>query len=290
MPSIVVSTSRRSLATLVDDHVADGDVVFLGGFGHAVPYALGHELIRAGRRDLTICRSGADILADQLIAAGCVSKVVFGWIGNPDVGIAHSFRRAIASGAIVWEEWTNWSMALRLQSAAWGVPFLPARVLLAGDAPRVLPELETIECPYTGEVLAAIPALEPDVALIHAQRADADGNVQLWGVIGDTVVGALAAKRIVVTVEEIVDRSVVQETPNLTVLPAHRVTEVMEIPWGAHPSYVDGRYGRDDDHFRRYDEVSRTSEGVNEYLDTWVRGVTRDDYLEMVDRTRLAWT
>ncbi len=132
----MASTSPRSLATLAADHVADGDTVFLGGFGHAVPFALGHELIRAGHRDLTICRSGADILADQLIAAGCVSNVVFGWIGNPDVGISHAFRRAVAEGSIAWEEWTNWSMVLRLQAGASGVPFLPARVLLAGDGPQ----------------------------------------------------------------------------------------------------------------------------------------------------------
>ncbi len=282
------STSRRSLASLVADLVADGDVVFLGGFGHAVPYALGHELIRAGRRDLTICRSGADILADQLIAAGCVSKVVFGWIGNPDVGIAHAFRRAVDAGAIEWEEWTNWSMVLRLQAAAWGVPFLPARVLLAGDAPTVLADLLPIDCPYTGEELAAIPALEPDVAILHAQRADERGNVQLWGIIGDTVVGALAAKRVLVTVEEIVDASVIEADPNRTVLPAHRVTAVAAVPWGAHPSYVDGYYTRDDEHFRRYDQVARTPDGIGEHLARWVH-VTRDRYLSLVDRETLAW-
>lgn len=282
------STSRRNLATLVADHVADGDVIFLGGFGHAVPYALGHELIRAGRRDLTICRSGADILADQLIAAGCAAKVIFGWIGNPDVGIAHAFRRAVDAGTIDWEEWTNWSMVLRLQAAAWGVPFLPARVLLAGDAPAVLPDLLPVDCPYTGEELAAIPALQPDVALVHAQRADPQGNVQLWGIIGDTVVGALAARRILVTVEEIVDSSVIEADPNRTVLPAHRVTAVAEVPWGAHPSYVAGYYTRDDEHFRDYDRAARTADGLDRHLATWV-SVGREEYLDQVDREALAW-
>jgi glutaconate CoA-transferase subunit A len=285
----VASTSPKSLATLAADHVADGDVVFLGGFGHAVPFALGHELIRAGRKDLTICRSGADILADQLIAAGCVSKVVFGWIGNPDVGISHAFRRAVADGTIEWEEWTNWSMVLRLQAAASGVPFLPARVLLAGDGPRELPDLATVRDPYTGEELAAIPALRPDVALVHAQRADPEGNVQLWGIVGDTVVGALASDRIIVTVEEIVDTSLVRETPDRTVLPAHRVTEVVEVPWGAHPSYVDGYYTRDDDHFRAYDRISRTVEGTEAYLREWVYGVSRERYRSSIDRDALAW-
>ncbi len=158
-----------------------------------------------------------------------------------------------------------------------------------GTAPSELADLATVRDPYTGEELAAIPALEPDVALVHAQRADPDGNVQMWGIVGDTVVGALASKRIVVTVEEIVDRSVVRESPNRTVLPAHRVTEVLEVPWGAHPSYVDGYYTRDDDHFRDYDRVSRSAEGTEAHLDEWVRGVTREEYLAAIDRDGLAW-
>lgn len=283
----MTGTSRKSLEHCVAEHVDDGDTVFLGGFGHAVPFALGHELIRAAKRNLVICRSGADILADQLIASGCVSSVIFGWIGNPDVGIAHAFRRAIAEGSISWEEWTNWSMVLRLQAAAWGVPYLPARVLLAGDGPDVIDALERVTCPYTGEELAAIPALEPDVALIHAQRADERGNVQMWGVIGDTVVGALASKRIIVSVEEIVDSSVIDSSPNRTVIPAHRVTAVCEVPWGAYPSYVESFYTRDDEHYVEYDLRSRTAEGVQEHLERWVN-VDRGSYLSMIDQRHLA--
>lgn len=285
----MTGTSRRSLAHCVAEQVDDGDTVFLGGFGHAVPFALGHELIRAGKQSLVITRSGADILADQLIAAGCVSSVIFGWIGNPDVGIAHAFRRAVADEIISWEEWTNWSMVLRLQAGAWGVPHLPARVLLAGDGPDVIHGLERITCPYTGEELAAIPALQPDVALIHAQRADERGNVQMWGVIGDTVVGALASKRIVASVEEIVDNSVIDSSPNLTVIPAHRVTAVCEVPWGAYPSYVEGFYTRDDEHYVEYDVKSRTAEGVQQHLARWVN-IDRDTYLSMIDRRQLAVT
>lgn len=287
MPLTVTSTNPRSPENAIAELVADGDTVFLGGFGHAVPFALGHELIRAGKHNLTICRSGADILADQLIAAGCVSKVVFGWIGNPDVGISHSFRRAVASGTLDWEEWTNWSMVLRLRAAAMGVTFLPSRVLLAGDSPGVLTDLRRIACPYTGEEFSAIPALEPDVALIHAQRADKDGNVQLWGVIGDTVDGALASRRIVVTVEEIVDREVIRSSPNQTMIPAHRVSAVAVVPWGSHPSYVEDYYTRDDDHFRDYDRSSRTAEGTREFLNAWVYDVGRNEYLGRVDTAGL---
>jgi len=160
--------------------------------------------------------------------------------------------------------------------------------LLAGDGPSVLPELQTINCPYTGEVLSAIPALAPDVALVHAQRADRHGNVQLWGVIGDTVVGALASKRIIVSVEEIVADAVIRSAPNLTVIPAHRVTAVCEVRWGAHPSYVEGHYTRDDDHYISYDATSRTVEGAAGHLDRWVHGPTRQEYVEMIDTDRLA--
>lgn len=281
-------TSRRSLETAVAENVSDGDTVFLGGFGHAVPFALGHEVIRSERKDLTICRSGADILADQMIASGCVRSVIFGWIGNPDVGISHAFRRGVADGTITWEEWTNWSMVLRFQAAASGVPFMPSRVLLAGDAPNVLPGLEYITCPYTGERLSAIPALAPDVALIHAQRADHHGNVQMWGIIGDTVVGALAADRIVVSVEEIVHPDVIAADPNRTVIPAHRVSAVCEVRWGAHPSYVEGRYVRDDAHYIAYDATSRSAEGSAHHLERWVTDVTRDQYLSMIDTDGLA--
>ena len=284
----MVSTKLTSLENCGAELVADGDTVFLGGFGHAIPYASGHELIRAGRRDLTICRSGTDILADQLLTAGCVKKVVFGWIGNPDLGISHAFRQAVREGSIEWEEWTNWSMVLRFQAAAMGVPFLPARVLLAGDIPGQLPDLETVACPYTGEPLAAIPALEPDVAIVHAQRADLEGNTQMWGVVGDTVAGALAARRIVVTVEEIVGGEVIRSSPDRTVIPGHRVTAVAVVPWGAHPSYVEGYYTRDDDHFRHHAETSRTLEGREAYLDRWVRGVDRERYLSMIDCEALA--
>jgi glutaconate CoA-transferase, subunit A len=286
----VTSTSRTSLASAVAEHIPDGATVFLGGFGHAVPNAAGHELIRAGRRGLTVVRSGCDILVDQLIAAGCVERVVFGWIGNPGIGLAHAFRRAVAAGTVSYEEWTNFSLVLRLEAARLGVGFLPARVLRGGDARAVLPDLRDVTCPYTGEILTAVPALRPDVAIVHAQRADTHGNIQLRGVIGDTVTGALAADAVVATVEEIVAPEEILDTPNDTVVPAHRVAAVVEIPWGAHPSYVHGHYRRDDRHYRDYDAAARTEEGLAAYLDRWVHGLAdRDDYVAGLDRAGLAW-
>lgn len=277
------------LEDAVAAHINDGDTVFLGGFGHAVPTAAVHEIIRQGRRDLTIVRSGCDIAVDQLIASGCVSRLVFGWVGNPGVGLAHSFRRAYADGSIEIEEWTNFSLVLRLEARRLGVPFLPARILQPGDARSALPDLEDVRCPYTGETLTAVPAIAVDVAVVHGQRADSAGNIQLWGIKGDTVTGALAADRVVATVEEIVASDVITDSADLTVVPAHRVAAVSAVPWGAHPSYVDGYYGRDDRHYLDYDQASRTIEGVTEYLQEWVHArSSRDAYLARVAVAELA--
>jgi glutaconate CoA-transferase, subunit A len=285
---MVRSGPLTTLDRAIASHVRDGDTVFLGGFGHAVPTAAVHELIRQGRRDLTVVRSGCDIAVDQLIAAGCVSRLVFGWVGNPGVGLAHAFRRARAAGAIETEEWTNFSLVLRLEAQRLGVPFLPARILRAGEGGTVLPDLADVTCPYTGEALTAVPALHVDVAIVHAQRADEDGNLQLWGVRGDTVTGALAADRVIATVEEVVARDLVRATPNLTIVPGHRVAALAEVAWGAHPSYVDGYYGRDDAHYLAYDATSRDEAALDAYLDEWARGPSSaSDRLTRIPRATL---
>jgi glutaconate CoA-transferase, subunit A len=276
------------LAQAISDHLADGATVFIGGFGHAVPFAAAHEFIRQGKRDLTLCRSGADILFDQAIAAGCVKKVIFGYIGNPGVGLARSFSRALAAGEIEMEEWTNFSMVLRLHAARLGVPFLPAEILRAGDIAGGSIEVRSVTCPYTGRELSAIPALRPDVALIHAQRADEAGNVQFWGIDGDTREGALAADKIIATVEEIVPSDVIASSPERTMVPAHRVAAISLAPGGAHPSYIEDYYDRDDAHFNEYDDIARKPESMTDYLDKYVHGVTdRAGYLSLFDSARL---
>jgi glutaconate CoA-transferase subunit A len=247
-----------ALDEAVRRHVHDDDTVFVGGFGQCIPFASAHEIIRQGRCDLALCRSGADILFDLLIAAGCVRKVVVGYLGNPGVGLAHAFRRAAEAGTIEIEDWTNFAMVLRLHAGALGVPFLPAATLLAGDIRNASADVREVSCPFTGERLAAIPALRPDVALIHAQRADAEGNLQLFGLPGDSVDGAMASERIVATVEEIVPREVVRAAPDRTIVPGFRVSAVSHVPWGAWPSYVDGFYGRDDDAYFAWDQLARS--------------------------------
>ncbi len=268
----------RPLADALRDLVRNGDTVFLGGFGHAVPFAAGHELIRQGRKRLTLCRSGADILFDQMIAAGCAEKLIVGWIGNPGIGLAHGFRRALARHDVELEEWTNFTLVLRLHAAALGVPYLPTRVMGEGDVANAAGRVRHIEDPFGGGPLTAVPALAPDVAIVHAQRADPDGNVQMWGVIGDTVAGALASRRIVVTVEEVTTREIVREDPNRTIIPGYRVDAVCHEPWGAHPSYMQGFYTRDDAFYRTYDELSRTEEGLAQYL--------AENVIEVPDRAR----
>lgn len=269
-------------------HVPDGAVVFVGGFGHCVPFAAGHELIRQGKKELTLCRSGADILFDQLIAAGCVAKVIFGYIGNPGIGLGHAFRRAVEAGSLELEEWTNFTLVLRLHAARIGAPYLPTRTLLAGDVAGASADARPVTCPFTAEKLMAVPALAPDVALVHAQRADEDGNVQMWGIDGDTREGALASRGVVATVEEIVPREVIRAAPERTIVPAHRVLAVCEVPGGAHPSYVQDYYGRDDAHFAEYDRVSRKPEDLAEYLDRHVRRPGgRSEYLQALDPATL---
>ncbi len=276
-----------TLAEAVGRNVADGDIVFVGGFGQCIPFAIGHEIIRQRRKDLTLCRSGADILFDLLIAAGTTRKVIAGYVGNPGVGLAHAFRRAVEKGTVEVEDWTNFSMVLRLHAGALGIPFIPSATLIGGDLPARI-DVKPIECPFTGEELRAVPALRPDVAIIHAQRADDDGNIQLFGLTGDTLEGALASERIIATVEKIVPRCVTRAAPERTAIPGFRVAAIAHTPWGAYPSYVDGYYTRDDRAYMDWDDLSRSEERLMAYIDHNIRGV-RDfsDTMAKIDSGRL---
>ncbi len=277
--------------------VHDGDSVVMEGFTHLIPFSAGHELIRQRRRDLTLVRLTPDLLFDQMIAAGCARKVVFSWAGNPGVGSLHAFRRALEHGRphpLEIEEYSHFGMALRLQAGAANVPFLPTRNYAGSDLPRANPDIRPVLCPFTGEPLWAVPALQPDVALLHAQRADEEGNTQVWGLTGVLKEAAFASKRVVVVVEELVPSDVITRDPNRTLIPGFRVDAVAVEPFGAHPSYVQGYYDRDNDFYVRWDEVSRTEEGLQGYLDRWVYGVAdRREYVERMgeaaERLRAAW-
>ncbi|GAA5126603.1 CoA transferase subunit A [Haloechinothrix salitolerans] len=247
-----------SLSDAVAELVHDGDVVAMEGFTHLIPVAAGHEIIRQGRRDLTLVRMTPDIIYDQLIGAGCARKLVFSWGGNPGVGSLHRFRDAVQHGwpvPLEIEEHSHAGMANRYVAGASGLPFAVLRGYVGTDLPNVTDTIKPITCPFTGETLTAVPAINPDVAIVHAQRADRAGNVQLWGLVGVQKEAVLAARRSLVTVEEVVDE--LEPVPDGVVLPSWVVDRVAEVPGGAHPSYAHGYSERDNAYYAAWDAISR---------------------------------
>ncbi len=238
--------------------VRDGDTIALEGFTHLIPFAAGHEIIRQRRRNLTLARMTPDLIYDQLIGAGCVSKLIFSWGGNPGVGSLHRLRDAVEQGwpaPLALEEHAHAGMAAAYAAGASHLPFGVLRGYLGSDLPRYNTNIKFIECPFTGERLAAVPALRPDVTVIHAQKADRRGNVLLWGVVGVQKEAVLAAKRTIVTVEEVVDR--LDAPPNSVVLPWWVVGAVAEVKGGAFPSYAQGYYARNNAFYKAWDAISR---------------------------------
>jgi glutaconate CoA-transferase, subunit A len=270
-----------SLQDAVARFVRDGDVVVIEGFTHLICFAAGHEIIRQRRRDLTLCRLTPDLIYDQMIAAGCASKLVFSWAGNPGVGSLHAFRRAVEGRALVIEEYSHFGMVARFSAGAARLPFWTLRDYQGTDLPRVNPRIKSVTCPYTGEALATVPALNPDVTIVHAQRADARGNTQIWGLLGVQKEAAFASGRVIIVVEELVDESVIRADPNRTLIPAAIVDAVVVEPWGAHPSYAQGYYDRDNDFYVAWEAISKDPAALTRYLDTFVYGVRdRAEYME----------
>jgi glutaconate CoA-transferase subunit A len=271
--------SDRSKVTTMRDAVAelvrDGDTVVIEGFTHLICFAAGHEIIRQRRRDLTLCRLTPDLVYDQMIAAGCARKLVFSWAGNPGAGSLHAFRRAVERGTppLELEEYSHFGMVARLSAGAARLPFWPLRNYMGTDLPAANPRIAQVECPYTGERLATVPALNPDVTIVHAQRADAEGNTQIWGLLGVQKEAALASSRVIVVVEELVDQTVIRADPNRTIIPGLAVNAVVVEPWGAHPSYAQGYYDRDNDFYVAWEAISRDPDALARYLDEFVHGV-----------------
>ena len=267
-----------SLAEAVQRAIHDGDAVAMEGFTHLIPFAAGHEVIRQRRRDLTLIRMTPDLIYDQLIGAGCARKLIFSWGGNPGVGSLHRFRDAIENGwpaPLELEEHSHAGMANRYVAGASGLPFAVLRgyngtglaaVSKSGGSGTGAGSIRPITCPFTGETLTAVSALRPDVAIIHAQRADRAGNVQLWGITGVQKEAVLSAERSVVSVEEIVD--VLDPRPDAVVLPAWTVSYVSVVPDGAHPSYALGYSSRDNDYYSEWDAISRDRGRFAEWLDS----------------------
>jgi glutaconate CoA-transferase subunit A len=275
----------------IAERVPSGAMVLLGAqLEQMIPFAAGHELIRQGRRDLTLVGPISDILFDQMIGAGCASRVMAAWVGNVSAGLGYCFRRAVEQNlprAVQMVDYSNFTLALALHAGALGVPFLPTYSTLGSDLLKKNGNLREFPSPVNEEKLIAVRALRPDVAIIHAQRADAQGNTHLWGNLGVAVDGARAARKVIVVAEEIVAPEVIASDPNRTLIPGFLVAAVVHEPWGAHPSPVQGYYGRDHAFFTQYHEQSRTLEDYENWLRHWVLGVAgRRAYMDQMGAGR----
>jgi len=268
-----------SLKQAIAEFVSDGDVVYAAGFTHLIPFAAGHEIIRQGKKNLILARATPDLIYDQMVAAGCAKKVIFSYMGNPGVGSLRIVRAAIEKGELEWEEYSHFGMITRLQAGASGLPFLPMNQTGATDLEKANPQIKRIPDPYGGKDVIVVPALNPDAAIVHVQRADANGNAHLWGIIGEQKEAAFAAKKVILTAEEIVDESVIRSDPNRTMIPANIVDAVCHVPYACHPSYSQGYYDRDNEFYLAWDKISESKESAQAYLDEWVFGVKdREEY------------
>ena len=281
-----------SMQQAVAEHVPSGSMVLLGAqLEQMIPFAAGHELIRQGRRDLTLVGPISDILFDQLIGAGCVSHVLAAWVGNVSAGVGYGLRRAVEHNIprpVQMVDYSNFTLALGLHAGALGVPFMPTYSTLGSDLLKKNGNLREFPSPVNEEKLVAVRALRPDVAILHAQRADQFGNTHLWGNLGVAVDGARAARKVIVVAEEIVAPEVIASDPNRTLIPGFLVAAVVHEPWGAHPSPVQGYYGRDHAFFSQYHEQSRQVEDFEKWLARWVAGVAdRREYLNLLGACRV---
>jgi glutaconate CoA-transferase subunit A len=273
----------------VAEYVHDGDTVALEGFTHLIPTAAGHEIIRQGRRNLTLVRMTADIVADQMLAAGCLTTLVSSFVGNSSAGSLGELRRRVERASpepLVFEEYSHYGMICRYLAGAQRLPFYPLRSYGGSQLPEVNSALRKVTSPYPGpdgesEDIYVVPPVNPDVAIIHAQRADRGGNTQIWGLTGVQAEAVYASRKAIVVVEEVAADEVIRSDPNRTLVPSHAVDAVVECPRGAHPSFAQGYYDRDNAFYRAWSDISKDEERLTEWLREWVYG-TRDhaEYVE----------
>jgi glutaconate CoA-transferase, subunit A len=283
-----VTSMRDAVAELV----RDGDTVAIEGFTHLICFAAGHEIIRQRKRDLTLCRLTPDVIYDQMIGAGVAKKLVFSWLGNPGVGSLHAVRRRIERAdpePLEIEEYSHFGMISSYVAGASNLPFFPLRSYFESDLPKANPRIVPIESPYGDGTIYAVPPLNPGVTIVHAQRADADGNTQIWGVLGCQKEAAFAADRVIVVVEDLVDPSVIRRDPNRTAIPGLIVDAVVVEPRACHPSYAQGYYDRDNRFYLDWDAVSRDSAKMDSWLKEWVYDLSSHaDYVEKLGAERWA--
>ena len=280
-----------SLREAIAELVRDGDTVAIEGFTHLISFAAGHEIIRQGRRDLTLARLTPDLIYDQMVAAGVARKLVFSWLGNPGVGSLHAIRRRVEAHdpqPLELEEYSHHGMVGRYVAGAANLPFYPLRSYFESDLPSANPKIRQVRSPYGEETVYAVPPLRPDVTVVHAQRADVNGNTQIWGLLGCQREAAFAADRVVVVVEEIVDEAVIRSDPNRTAIPGLIVDAVVAEPGGAHPSDVPGYYDRDNAFYLEWEAISRDPASLDAWLQEWVHGVEgRAEYVSRLGPERL---
>jgi glutaconate CoA-transferase subunit A len=280
-------TMREAVASYVED----GCTIAIEGFTAFICFAAAHEIIRQRKRDLVLCRMTPDLIYDQMIAAGVASKLVFSYLGNPGVGSLHCIRRAVEQSIprpLAIEEYSHFGMVGRYIAGASDLPFFPLRSFLGSDMPAANDQIRFVDSPYGDGLIAVVPPLKPDVTFVHAQRADIHGNTHLWGLLGMQKEVAFASKKVVVVVEEIVDEEVIRRDPNRTLIPGLIVDAVVHEPYGAHPSYVQGYYDRDNEFYLKWDESSRDQATTEAWLDEWVYGIPdRAAYLEKLGRETL---
>jgi glutaconate CoA-transferase subunit A len=292
-----MTSKVASMRDAVADLVRDGDTVAIEGFTHLISFAAGHEIIRQKKRDLTLARLTPDLIYDQMVGAGVARKLIFSWLGNPGVGGLGAIRRRIeaspvaASGeaALEIEEYSHFGMVGRYTAGASNLPFFPLRSYFETDMPKANPLIRQVESPYGDGVVYAVPPLRPDVTVVHAQRADENGNTQIWGLLGCQKEAAFAAERVIVVVEELVPETVIRADPNRTVIPGLIVDAVVVEPFGAHPSYVQGVYDRDNRFYLDWDPISRDEDATQAWLRDWVYELDgRPAYLEKLGTERVA--
>jgi len=280
-----------TMSQAVARFVKDGSTIAIEGFTAFICFAAAHEIIRQRKEDLTLCRLTPDIIYDQMVAAGIVRKLIFSYLGNPGVGSLHCIRRAVEKGiprSLELEEYSHFGMVGRYLAGASNLPFFPLKSYTGSHLPKANPQIRFIGNPYGEDQIAVVPPLNPDVAFVHAQRADLEGNTHLWGLVGVQKEVAFAARTVVVVVEEIVDTKLIQEDPNRTLIPGLIVDAVVHEPYGAHPSYVQGYYDRDNAFYLSWDKVSREHEQVQKWLDEWVFNVAdRSEYVRLMGQSAI---
>ena len=280
-------TKLVPLSRAIDELVHDGDTLYASGFTHLIPFAAGHEVIRQGKKNLVLARATPDLIYEQMVLAGCARKIIFSYMGNPGVGSLRILRSEIEKGNIQWEEFSHFGMISRLQAGAAGLPFMPMNPTGARNLEDVNPLIKHLVDPYTGKDVVIVPALNPDVGIIHVQRADTHGNAQMWGIIGEQKEVAFASKRVILTAEEIVDETVIRSDPNRTIIPGFIVNAVCYVPHACHPSYAQGFYDRDNDFYLEWDKLSESPDSIKKYMEEWVWGVTgRDEYWDKLEPSR----